>query len=67
MPFKIKHDVKACIGCGACVSACPSNWEMIDTPDGQKSRAKKDVVKELGCNKEAEEVCPVQCIKIVEA
>ncbi len=60
--FKIIHDREKCIGCGACVSVC-DNWEMGD--DG-KAKLKKTEVEEVGCNKEAVEICPVQCIKIEE-
>lgn len=60
---KISQDRDACIGCGACVAACPDNWEMAD--DG-KSRPKKTELDDVGCNKQAEEVCPVQCITVTE-
>ena len=56
-----KKDV--CIGCGACASTCPDNWEMIED-DEIKAKPKNTKLKELGCNKEAEEVCPVDAIKI---
>ncbi len=61
--YKIVQDRDACIGCGACVSVCPENWEMKD--DGKASPIKTEV-EELGCNKDAADVCPVQCIKIEE-
>jgi len=57
----IKQDHEACIGCGACVSVCPQNWEI--GKDG-KSHPKKTNVKEVGCNQEAADVCPVGCITI---
>ena len=60
--FKIKYDKEVCIGCGSCVSVCPNNWEM----DGDKVKPKKKEVKDIGCNKEAEDVCPVEAIKIKE-
>ena len=63
MPFKIIHEREACIGCGACAAVCPDNWKMAD--DG-KSDPIKTEVKEIGCNKEAADACPVQCIKIKE-
>jgi len=58
--FKIEQNRDVCIGCGACVSVCPDNWVM----KGDKSHPKKTELNEIGCNKEAVDVCPVQCIKI---
>ncbi|HIE41476.1 MAG TPA: ferredoxin [Candidatus Aenigmarchaeota archaeon] len=60
--FKIIQDREKCIGCGSCVAVC-NNWEMGE--DG-KAHPKKIEVEEIDCNKEAEEICPVQCIKIEE-
>jgi ferredoxin len=62
MPFKIILDRDACIGCGSCAAICPENWRMA----GDKSKPKKTEVKELGCNKEAADACPVQCITVKE-
>jgi len=59
--FKIIVDKEKCIGCGACAAQC-DNFEMKDG----KAVAKEKEVKELGCNKDAEEVCPVDAIKIEE-
>ena len=61
--YKVDLDRPNCIGCGACVAACPSNWEMQS--DG-KTQNKKDTIEdsEYSNNKEAEEVCPVSVIKI---
>ncbi len=61
--YKIKQDMEKCIGCGTCVSLCPSNWEM---KDNGKAYPKKTEVEELGCNKQAADSCPVQCISIEE-
>jgi len=61
--YKIVHKVDECIGCGACASVCPANWEM----KGDKSRPKKKELTDLGCNQEAANVCPVQCIEIKKA
>jgi len=62
--YTIEFDKEACIGCGACVSMCDSNWEMAD----MKAKPKKTTIseKELECNKQAEDICPVKCIKIKE-
>ncbi len=59
---KIKQDQEVCIGCGACVSVCADNWEF----DGPKPKPKKTEVSEVGCNRKAEEICPVKCITIEE-
>jgi ferredoxin len=61
--FKITQDRNICIGCGACVSVCPDNWEM----KGDKSYPKKIELNDIECNQEAVDVCPVQCIKIKKA
>ncbi|MCD6274862.1 MAG: ferredoxin [Candidatus Aenigmarchaeota archaeon] len=60
--FKIVHNREKCIGCGACASIC-DNWEI---DENGKAKPKKTEVEEVGCNKEAADVCPVQCIKIEE-
>ena len=60
---KYKITIKeGCTGCGACVATCPNNWQMKDSI----ARPKKTTIdeKELKCNKEAAEVCPVDIIKI---
>jgi len=58
--YKLVQDREECIGCGGCSAIC-DNWELKD--DGKASPKKKEV-DELGCNQEAADVCPVQCIKI---
>ena len=60
--FKIIHNREKCIGCGACASIC-DNWEI---DENGKAKPKKTEVEEVGCNKEAADVYPVQCIKIEE-
>jgi ferredoxin len=58
--MKIKVDREKCIGCGACVSICPSGFEMFEG----KAREKKTEVKKLTCEKDAEESCPVAAISL---
>ena len=58
--IKIIQDREACIGCGACASICSDNWEM----KGSKSYPKKTDLTDIGCNQDAADACPVQCIKI---
>jgi len=62
MAVKIEQDHDACIGCGACVSICPDNWEI---EDNGKAKPKKTKLDDVGCNQEAADVCPVSCIKVV--
>lgn len=61
--YKIEQEIEKCIGCGTCVAICPANWEM---GSDNKAHPKKTELEDIGCNKEAAESCPVQCIKIVE-
>lgn len=63
MAIKIVQEQDKCIGCGACAAVCPDNWVMKDG----KGAPKKTQVKEVGCNKEAADACPVQCIKVIGA
>jgi len=63
MAYKITLDKDKCIGCGACAAQCPENFEIKNDGDN-KAVVKKAKVEDLGCNKDAEEVCPVDAIKI---
>ena len=60
--FRINQKHDECIGCGSCESVC-DNWKMAD--DGKAYPQKKEL-DEIGCNKEAVEICPTQCIEIIE-
>jgi len=64
---EVEFIVEDCIGCGACASQCPENWVMIEG-DQYKSKPVKTKLtdEELPNNKEALEVCPVNCIRIHE-
>lgn len=59
--FKIFLDKEKCIGCGTCVAVCPANFEMDD--DG-KAMVVNQEIENLGCNRSAEENCPVKAIEI---
>jgi len=61
MAFKIEIDEDECIGCAACITTC-DNFEMDEGKN--KAKAIESNVKEIGCNQDAADVCPVQCIKI---
>lgn len=59
--FKIVHDRDNCIGCGNSASICPDNWEMADD---LKSKPKKTILDEIGCNQDTADACPVNVIHI---
>ena len=70
--IKIIHERSQCIGCNACVAVNSINWEM--NGDGKsdlfkgkfKGENQELELKDIGNNKEAAEVCPVNCIHIIE-
>ncbi len=64
MTYKITVDKAECIGCGACEAQCPDGFEMDQ--DEAKAKPKKVKVDDIGCVKEAADVCPVNAIKIEE-
>jgi len=58
---KVTVDQEICIGCGACVSACPECFELNE--DG------KSIVTSDACGCDLHEValdCPVQAITVTE-
>lgn len=59
---QIEYNKDDCIGCGSCAAICPDNWEM----DGDKAKPKKTNLNDIGCNQDAADACPNECIKIVE-
>lgn len=69
---KIIHDRNACIGCGSCAATCPDFWVMdkdgkSKLVGGKKAGSNFELqVDDLACNKEAAEVCPTNCIHIVD-
>lgn len=76
MPIKILHERWKCIGCGSCVAVDEERWTMADDnfADLKESKHTKvaegvkeeRVVEQLGKSKEAEEICPVNCIHVTE-
>ena len=71
--MKIILEKEKCIGCGSCAALCPKFFELKE--DGkvhlkgssvdEKSESDELEIKEVDCSKEAVEICPVQCIKII--
>ena len=70
--FKIVHDRSGCIGCGACAATCSKFWEMADDGKsklkGSKPKSGKFELEvgDLGCNKDAADVCPVNVIHVFD-
>lgn len=58
----VVYNKEACIGCGACEAVCPENWELI-TSEG-KAKPKNLELDEIGNNKEAQDICPTNAIKL---
>lgn len=59
---KIIVDRETCIGCGACAALCPKGFEMFEG----KAKARVSEVKEITCEQDAADGCPVGAIKIVK-
>lgn len=70
--MKILLDLKKCIGCGSCSTACPNVFSM---GDDIKAHITDSVIKEpdleekefnetIDCIREAANICPVQAILI---
>ena len=67
---KIVFEIQKCIGCGSCEAVCSKFWKLGDDGKAQLLGSKPNgenfelEVKNIECNSEAAETCPVQCIKI---
>jgi len=61
--YKVEVDKETCIGCSACVAAC-DNFVMDDAANIALPVRKEIDEAEFAKNKEAEELCPVQAIKV---
>ncbi len=70
---KITQKHNECIGCGACTSVCSNFWDMGNdgkaflkngkqTPSGDFELELDE--KDVACNKDAVEVCPIQIISL---
>ena len=71
--MKIVYEKGKCIGCGSCETICPKYWKLneegkadligsANQPNGDQEL----IIKEIACNKDAADSCPVECIKIVD-
>jgi len=69
MATKVVHEKEKCIGCGACASMCEKFWSLGSEGKAILKGGKTELVikdADLACNKQAAEVCPVNCIHIFE-
>ena len=64
--YKIEYVEAECNGDGVCAGLCPDNWEMVEKDGQLKAKPKKIEIDDLGCNKDAAEQCPANCIHIIE-
>ncbi|MDD5417729.1 MAG: ferredoxin [Candidatus Nanoarchaeia archaeon] len=72
MKYTVWQEREKCIGCGACASVCDKFWEMDSDGKSKLKGSKKkgenfELIideKDLSCNKEAAEKCPVNIIHI---
>ncbi len=72
---KIIHERQKCIGCGSCAALCSKYWEMAEDGKARLLNSKENPetkgnyeleLKEIGCNLQAAESCPVQIIHLVK-
>ncbi|MBS3166717.1 ferredoxin [Candidatus Woesearchaeota archaeon] len=66
MTYKIQYYEDKCIGCGSCKAVCEENWDIIEKKGAYKAEPKKTELKDLSCNQDAADACPVEAIKIVK-
>ena len=71
--FKIIHDKPICIGCCSCAAVHPERWVMEEDTGlshviDAKKNGEQEIIEldeiEFEKNKEAAEVCPVNCIHL---
>lgn len=71
--YKIIHDKKKCISCGACAAIAPEFWELDEEGMAQLKESKQvddhwereiETEEARSINQEAADCCPVQIIKL---
>jgi len=58
----IKINTEACIGCGACVNACPVHVFVLESDKAKTTPKIADCILCKAC----ETTCPVGAIKVIE-
>jgi ferredoxin len=61
---KISLEKDKCIGCGSCQALCPKYWKLADDGKAEYLGIQDLANEKIGCNQEAADACPVQCIQI---
>jgi ferredoxin len=70
--FKVVLEREECTACESCVETCPDTFEMADDGlaqvKGSMRVGSNDELEmdDVGCSKEAAEVCPVNIIHVFE-
>lgn len=70
--MKIVFERQKCLDCGSCQAVCSKYWklaengkaELLGSKQNPKTKNYELEVKNIGCNQEAVDSCPVQCIHI---
>lgn len=70
--MKVLLDLKKCIGCGSCSTACPDVFDMGDdikahiknSTVGEPELEERELKETVDCIEEAANICPVQAILI---
>ena len=71
--YKVVYDKSVCIGAFACVATCPKHFaqagdkaDLIGADTSKDQQEKEIGEEEFQTCKDAEGVCPVNCIKVVK-
>ena len=69
--MKVIQQHQNCIGCGSCAAICPKYWEMAEDGKSKLLNSTHNAegnyeleTKDIECNQEAANSCPVQIIHI---
>ena len=61
---KIILEKDKCISCGSCEALCQKYWKLAEDGKAEYLGPQDLENEKIGCNQEAADACPVQCIHI---